>query len=139
MQLAQRLYEGVDIGGETTGLITYMRTDGVQIAPEADQRSCRRVIEQALRQPLRPRSARANTRPRPRTPRRRTRRSARPTSPQSPDDVARYLDADAAKLYELIWKRTVASQMESAELERTTVDIDAGQGRHDLGCAPPAR
>ena len=77
MQAAQKLYEGVDIGGETVGLITYMRTDGVQSAPEALDEA-RAVIGAPLRRALRSRRAPATTRPRPRTPRRRTRRSAPP-------------------------------------------------------------
>ena len=68
------------------------------------------------------------TRPRRRTRRRRTRPCARPTWAACPRPCARTLDADQARLYELIWTRTVASQMESAELERTTVDIDAAVG-----------
>ena len=78
MQVAQRLYEGVDLGGETVGLITYMRTDGVQIVPEAVaaiRRAGRRRSSRAAT--CRPSSA--STRPRPRTRRRRTRRSGRPT------------------------------------------------------------
>ena len=77
MQAAQKLYEGVDIGGETVGLITYMRTDGVQSAPEALDEA-RERDRRPLRQGLRAREAARSTRPRPRTPRRRTRRSARP-------------------------------------------------------------
>ncbi len=78
MQVAQRLYEGMEIGGETTGLITYMRTDGVQMAPEA-------IAPHAMPSPRSSapntcRRSRATTRPRPRTPRKRTRRSARPIS-----------------------------------------------------------
>src|SRR5262249_10850610 len=57
----------------------------------------------------------------------------RPTDPSRlPKDMARFLDTDQARLYELIWKRTVASQMESAELERTTVDVVAGAGARTL-------
>ncbi len=77
MQAAQRLYEGVDIGGETVGLITYMRTDGVQSAPEA-LTEARSVIGAPLwRMPTCPRAL-ATTAPRRRTPRKRTRRSGRP-------------------------------------------------------------
>ena len=86
------------------------------------------------------RRRRAATRPRPRTRRRRTRPSARPTSPAGRARRKRFLDADQAKLYELIWLRTVASQMESAELERTTADITAKvAARAASSCAPPAR
>ena len=80
MQLAQRLYEGVDLGGESEGLITYMRTDGVQIAPEAIT-AARRTVEQLYGRELRAQRRHVNTRPRPRTRRKRTRPSGRPTSP----------------------------------------------------------
>ena len=123
MRVAQRLYEGVDIGGETVGLITYMRTDGVQIAAEAVS-AARGVI-----------AADHGARYVPPTPRRyetktknaqEAHEAIRPTDlGRRPAGTKRYLDADQAKLYELIWVRTVASQMESAELERTTADIRA--------------
>ena len=123
MRVAQRLYEGVDIGGETVGLITYMRTDGVQIADEAIA-ATRRVVE-----------ADYGARYVPSSPRRyetkaknaqEAHEAIRPTDlSRRPGETKSYLDADQAKLYELIWLRTMASQMESAELERTTVDITA--------------
>ncbi|MBN8941378.1 MAG: type I DNA topoisomerase [Rhizobiales bacterium] len=126
MQVAQRLYEGVDIGGETVGLITYMRTDGVDVAPEAITE-----IRGLIGKDFGPRYA-------PGSPRKYTSKvknaqeaheAIRPTDARRhPKDVARFLEAEQAKLYELIWKRTVASQMESAELERTTVDIVATVG-----------
>ena len=127
MQIAQRLYEGVDIGGETAGLITYMRTDGVQMAPEAID-AARARDRQRVRRTATCRKSRATIRPRRRTPRKRTRRSARPTSSRTPGQVRQYLDADQARLYELIWKRAIASQMQPAEIERTTVEIDAVNG-----------
>ena len=79
MQVAQRLYEGLDIGGETAGLITYMRTDGVQMAPEAID-AARDAIAKEFGAKYLPEKPRYLSRPRPRTPRKRTRRSARPTS-----------------------------------------------------------
>ncbi len=123
MRVAQRLYEGVDIGGDTVGLITYMRTDGVQIADEAIT-----AIRSAI-------GADYGTRYVPHAPRRyqtkaknaqEAHEAVRPTDiTRKPRNVTGSLDADQAKLYELIFKRTLASQMESAELERTTVDITA--------------
>jgi DNA topoisomerase-1 len=123
MRVAQRLYEGIDIGGESVGLITYMRTDGVQIADEAVV-ATRRLIETDY-----------GARYLPHAPRRyetkaknaqEAHEAIRPTDlSRRPRDVKRRLDDDQAKLYELIWLRTMASQMESAELERTTVDINA--------------
>ncbi|EFO29326.1 DNA topoisomerase I [Roseibium sp. TrichSKD4] len=128
MQVAQKLYEGISIGGETSGLITYMRTDGVQIAPEAIS-SARKVIAQDFGDnyvPEKPRfyaSKAKNAQE--------AHEAVRPTDlSRRPKDVARFLDSDQAKLYELIWKRTMASQMESAVLERTTIEITAkGSGK----------
>jgi DNA topoisomerase-1 len=123
MRLAQRLYEGVDIGGETVGLITYMRTDGVQIADEAIT-DARRVIgadygsSYVPGAPRRYQTKAKNAQE--------AHEAIRPTDMERrPRETSRYLEAEQAKLYELIWQRTVASQMESAEIERTTVDITA--------------
>jgi DNA topoisomerase-1 len=123
MRIAQRLYEGITLDGETVGLITYMRTDGVQIADEAIA-AMRSLIGSAY-----------GPRYLPGSPRRyqvkaknaqEAHEAIRPTDPnRRPQDVRRHLDADQARLYELIWQRAMASQMESAELERTTVDIEA--------------
>lgn len=126
MQVAQKLYEGITIGGETTGLITYMRTDGVQIAGEAIS-AARKVIGQDYGDsyvPEKPRfySSKAKNA-------QEAHEAIRPTDLfRRPKDVARFLDQDQARLYELVWKRTMASQMESAVLERTTIDIDAKNG-----------
>jgi DNA topoisomerase-1 len=120
MQVAQRLYEGVDIGGEMVGLITYMRTDGVQIVPEAVS-EIRRVIEAEYGKRYTPfareyKSKAKNAQE--------AHEAIRPTDPsRRPDQVARYLEKDQAALYELIWLRTIASQMASAELEQTTAEI----------------
>ena len=126
MQIAQRLYEGVDIGSGTVGLITYMRTDGVDMAPEAIA-GARRVIAQEFGDkyvPKVPRKYQVKAKNA-----QEAHEAIRPTDlMRLPKSVARHLDAEQAKLYELIWKRTVASQMESAELERTTVDIEAKVG-----------
>jgi DNA topoisomerase-1 len=130
MQIAQRLYEGIDIGGETVGLITYMRTDGVDMAPEAVAQA-RRVIgrdfgERYLPNAPRRYSAKAKNA-------QEAHEAVRPTDlGRHPNQVSRMLDAEQARLYELIWVRTLASQMESAELERTTVDIAAKVGARML-------
>lgn len=131
MQIAQRLYEGVDINGETVGLITYMRTDGVQVAPEAINQ-IRNVINRQYGESYLPEKARfyetkaKNAQE--------AHEAIRPTDlTRHPADLSKQLDKDQARLYELIWKRTIASQMASAVLERTTVEIDAhhpqGQAR----------
>ena len=123
MRVAQRLYEGVDIDGETVGLITYMRTDGVQIDGEAIS-ATRRLIDQdygAKYVPQAPRRYETKAKNA-----QEAHEAIRPTElTRRPRETKSFLDADQAKLYELIWLRTVASQMELAELERTTADIIA--------------
>jgi len=126
MRIAQRLYEGVDIEGDTVGLITYMRTDGVDIAEEA-LTAARRLIgtDYGSRYlPSAPRQYQSKTKNA-----QEAHEAIRPTDvARRPKETKAYLDADQARLYELIWLRTMASQMESAELERTTADITARAG-----------
>src|ERR1700677_3828541 len=130
MRIAQRLYEGIDIGGETTGLITYMRTDGVQIDGSAITQA-RKVIGEDYGNayvPDAPRQYQAKAKNA-----QEAHEAIRPTDlSRRPADMRRRLDPEQAKLYELIWTRTIASQMESAELERTTVDITAAAGERKL-------
>ena len=130
MRLAQRLYEGIDIDGETVGLITYMRTDGIDMAPEAIT-AVRQMIGKdygASYVPEVPRTYQNKSKNA-----QEAHEAIRPTDPnRSPKNVARSVDRDQARLYELIWNRTVASQMQSAELERTTVDIVAKVGARNL-------
>jgi DNA topoisomerase-1 len=126
MRIAQRLYEGVDIEGETVGLITYMRTDGVQIAEEAIT-ATRRVIGGNYGERYLPGTARQYQTKAKNA--QEAHEAIRPTdAARLPAQTKSYLDHDQARLYELIWQRTVASQMESAELERTTADITAKAG-----------
>ena len=121
MQIAQQLYEGVDVDGETVGLITYMRTDGVTMDGEAINEA-RKVIGSRYGKNYVPGAPRAYTSKTKNA--QEAHEAVRPTSfERTPEIAARSLDDDQAKLYELIWKRAVASQMESAELERTTVDV----------------
>ncbi len=121
MQIAQRLYEGVDIGGGAVGLITYMRTDGVDLAPEAVS-GARALIAKDFGDRYVPGAPRRYTAKAKNA--QEAHEAIRPTDVRRrPRDIARHLDPDQAKLYELIWNRLVACQMESAELERTTVDI----------------
>lgn len=131
MQVAQRLYEGIDLGGETVGLITYMRTDGVQMAPEAidaaraaigSQFGSRYVPEKARLYSAKAKNAQE------------AHEAVRPTDfNRTPDQVKRFLDADQLRLYDLIWKRGIASQMASAEIERTTAEITADNGGQKAG------
>ncbi|OJU30112.1 MAG: DNA topoisomerase I, partial [Nitrobacter sp. 62-13] len=114
----------------TTGLITYMRTDGVQIDPSAITQA-RKVIGEDYGNayvPDAPRQYQTKAKNA-----QEAHEAIRPTDlSRRPADMKRRLDSDQARLYELIWTRTIASQMESAELERTTVDIAAKAGARML-------
>ncbi len=121
MQLAQKLYEGIALGGETTGLITYMRTDSTQVEGSALAAS-RKVIEKIFGEkylPASPRQYKTKAKNA-----QEAHEAIRPTDlNRKPNDVSKYLDKDLFRLYELIWKRMMASQMASAELDQTTVDV----------------
>ncbi|GAB4442855.1 MAG: type I DNA topoisomerase [Chloroflexi bacterium OHK40] len=140
MSLAQRLYEGVDIGGDegTVGLITYMRTDSTNVAAEA-QAEARSVIESrygAEYLPEKPPVYRTRAKGA-----QEAHEAIRPTSSaRTPERVGGKLDRDLARLYELIWKRFLASQMAPAVFDSTTVDIDAwtveGQGQPGTPSVP---
>jgi DNA topoisomerase-1 len=130
MQTAQRLYEGIDIGGETVGLITYMRTDGVQMSQEAivaarsyiqKDYGAKYVPEQHRIYKSKAKNAQE------------AHEAIRPTDiTRTPKSLKSYLDGDQERLYDLIWKRSVASQMASAELDQTTVIIAATDGATTL-------
>jgi DNA topoisomerase-1 len=131
MQVAQRLYEGVDVGGETVGLITYMRTDGIDVAPEAlaaardvigDEYGARYLPDSARQYKTKAKNAQE------------AHEAIRPTDYRRlPANVEKILDRDQARLYELIWKRAVASQMAPAEMERTTIEITARDPKGECG------
>jgi DNA topoisomerase I len=123
MQVAQRLYEGIQLDGETVGLITYMRTDGVQIANEAIA-SSRALIGRDYGEAYVPGSPRIYKSKAKNA--QEAHEAVRPTDlNRRPADVASYLDDDQRRLYELIWKRTIASQMESAVLDQVAVEMGA--------------
>ncbi|MCP4318861.1 MAG: type I DNA topoisomerase [Hyphomicrobiales bacterium] len=123
MQVAQRLYEGLDTGSETVGLITYMRTDGVQMAAEAID-GARVVIASHFGERYRPEKARFYATKAKNA--QEAHEAIRPTDfSRTPESVKQYLDSDQYRLYELVWKRAIASQMAPAEIERTTVEISA--------------
>lgn len=123
MQVAQRLYEGIDVGeGAPVGLITYMRTDGVTIVPEAVSEIRDAVAGDYGKRYVAPfireyKSKAKNAQE--------AHEAIRPTDvTRKPQAIGKYLDRDQARLYDLIWKRAVASQMASAELDQTTAMID---------------
>ncbi len=121
MRLAQQLYEGVNLGGETVGLITYMRTDGVQIAGEAIA-GARRLIQTKFGDSYLPDSPRRYSSKAKNA--QEAHEAVRPTDvARTPESLARWLEPDQLRLYELIWKRTLASQMASARIDQVVVDI----------------
>ena len=121
MRTAQKLYEGLNIGSETTGLITYMRTDSVQLSKESIT-DIREMISVRYGKNYYPekyktyKSKVANAQE--------AHEAIRPTNVKIiPQDIKSYLDDDGFKLYDLIWKRTVSSQMSSAVINKTIIDI----------------
>ena len=126
MRLAQQLYEGVELAGETVGLITYMRTDGVQMAREAvfSIRDHVKAVNGPDYVPGAPREYTTKAKNA-----QEAHEAIRPTDVErTPESVARFLNPDQRRLYELIWKRAVASQMQSAELDQVTVEVTDGKG-----------
>ena len=125
MQAAQKLYEGVD---DTGGLITYMRTDGVYVTPEGIAQA-REAIGQRFGPayvPAEPRYYKTKAKNA-----QEAHEAIRPTNILRSPDTLR-LENDLQRLYELIWKRMIASQMESARLDRTTVEIETPDGQTGL-------
>src|SRR4051812_38653289 len=128
MQAAQKLYEGVDIGGETVGLITYMRTDGVQTAPEALDEA-REVIGGLYGKDYVPEKARIYSTKAKNA--QEAHEAIRPTSlARNPGRLR--LEGDLGRLYELIWKRMIASQMEAARIEDTNINLESADGQTGL-------
>ncbi len=124
MSIAQQLYEGIALGGDHTGLITYMRTDSVRIASEAIE-SCRKLVSERYGKDLLVASARVY----------KTKSSAqdaheaiRPTDPfRTPESIAQYLTKEQLKLYTLIWQRFTATQMKPLKLMQTNVQVTLGR------------
>ena len=126
MRVAQQLYEGMDIGGETVGLITYMRTDSVNLAQEAID-ELRGFIPERFGDgtlPDKPRAFKTKAKNA-----QEAHEAIRPTSVRhTPDDLKQYLSAEQRKLDTLIWKRTIACQMIQATINTVSVDFACGEG-----------
>jgi DNA topoisomerase-1 len=127
MRVAQDLYEGIELGDETVGLITYMRTDSTRVASSAalQARDHLRILFGAEFLADSPRyygnAKQANTQD--------AHEAVRPTDPtRHPEHIRRYLDADQFKLYQLIWQRFMASQMAPAVFDTTTVEYELEDG-----------
>ena len=124
MQIAQRLYQGIEIDGETIGLITYMRTDGANISKDAvplfrDYIKKEYGDEYLPKEPLNYSGKKAKNA-------QEAHEAIRPTDIiRSPDKIKKYLSSDQNKLYDLIWSRALSSQMESAKFDRNTITINS--------------
>jgi DNA topoisomerase-1 len=126
MQIAQNLYEGIDIGSGATGLITYMRTDSLSLAERA-VKEARQVIESKYGKeylPAKPREYKSKAKNA-----QEAHEAIRPTDlSREPNSIRKYLTDEQYKLYDLIWKRTLACQMNPAEVERTNLDVSVDEG-----------
>jgi len=123
MRTAQQLYEGIDIGGSTTGLITYMRTDSVNLAQEALD-EIRSVIKERYGSDNLPAEARTYKTKSKNA--QEAHEAIRPTSAERvPESIKEFLSKDQYKLYDLIWKRTVSSQMTHATIDTVAADLVA--------------
>ena len=128
MQIAQRLYQGVDIEGETTGLITYMRTDGTNISKEAIDDFRKFIIDDYGDKYL-PESPNSYTGKKAKNAQE-AHEAIRPTNIiRKPSDIKKYVNADQLKLYELIWSRALSSQMTPAEFDRNTIIISSNDNK----------
>jgi len=126
MRIAQQLYEGIDMGEESVGLITYMRTDSVNLAKEAVEEMREYITAQYGKDhlPSSPRTFKTSSKNA-----QEAHEAIRPTSvKRTPKDVKSRLTADQYKLYQLIWKRAVASQMQHALINTVSVDLRCGEG-----------
>lgn len=130
MMVAQQLYEGIELGGETEGLITYMRTDSVSLSIDAvneirtliaEQYGAKNLPEEARLYKTKAKNAQE------------AHEAIRPTSAHRlPAQIKDYLSIEQFKLYELIWKRTIACQMIHATLNRLSVDLTCNEGQHNF-------
>ncbi|MCD4796301.1 MAG: type I DNA topoisomerase [Candidatus Cloacimonetes bacterium] len=126
MQIAQQLYEGIDIGGETTGLITYMRTDSLRISNEA-LNSCRKLVAE--------RFGKSKLNPKTRVYKNKSsaqdaHEAIRPTDPfKTPESINNYLSKEQMKLYTLIWQKFVATQMIPVTLQSKNLEIMIGNAQ----------
>ena len=122
MRLAQRLYEGIDVDGDREGLITYMRTDSMTLSGKA-LHDAEQVVREKYGNEYTQGPRRYKTKAKGAQ---EAHEAIRPTEiSRTPAHVKRFLSTDELRLYELIWKRTVASQMTDARLKRTAVEITA--------------
>jgi len=124
MQIAQKLYQGIEIEGETIGLITYMRTDGTNLSKDAVS-NFRNYIKEEIGKEYLPENA-LNYSGKKAKNAQEAHEAIRPTDiSRTPQNVKKYLSTDQNKLYELIWSRALSSQMEPAKFDRNTITINS--------------
>ena len=129
MQIAQRLYQGIDIDGETIGLITYMRTDGTNISKDAIS-NFRNYISNNYGDKYLPDTP-INYSGKKAKNAQEAHEAIRPTEiSRNPESLKKYLSTDQLKLYNLIWSRALSSQMEAAKFDRKTITISSDDGKN---------
>ncbi len=134
MQIAQRLYQGIDIDGDTVGLITYMRTDGTNISQDA-VKEFRDFIKVSYGDAYLPNEANNYSGKKAKNAQE-AHEAIRPTDiSRTPDSMKKFLSSDQVKLYELIWSRALSSQMESAKFDRKTVTIISDDNLNQFKCS----
>ncbi len=124
MQIAQRLYQGIDVEGDTVGLITYMRTDGTQISNEAIS-DFRKFADKEYGKEYLPENPNSYAGKKAKNAQE-AHEAIRPTDiSKKPTDMKKYLSTDQSKLYELIWNRALSSQMNPAEFDRKSITVES--------------
>ena len=134
MQIAQRLYQGIDMDGDTVGLITYMRTDGTNISKDA-LIEFRSYIKKSYGENYLPGEPNNYSGKKAKNAQE-AHEAIRPTEiTRTPDSVKKFLSADQIKLYDLIWSRALSSQMESAKFDRKTIIINSDNNLNQFKCS----
>ncbi len=128
MQIAQKLYQGIEIEGDTVGLITYMRTDGTNLSADAVA-DFRNFIKREYGNEYLPENPNNYSGKKAKNAQE-AHEAIRPTDiNRNPDSVKKYLSSDQQKLYSLIWSRALSSQMETAKFDRNTITIESENGK----------
>ena len=134
MQIAQRLYQGIDIEGDTVGLITYMRTDGTNISNDAVN-DFRKFINESYGDEYLPKEPKNYSGKKAKNAQE-AHEAIRPTDiNRSPDLMKKFLSTDQIKLYDLIWSRALTSQMEAAKFDRKTITIISENNLNQFKCS----
>jgi len=134
MQIAQRLYQGIDIEGDTAGLITYMRTDGTNISNDAVT-DFRNFIKSSYGDNYLPKEPNNYSGKKAKNAQE-AHEAIRPTDiTRTPESIKKFLSTDQNKLYDLIWSRALSSQMEAAKFDRKTITINSDNGLNQFKCS----